>query len=151
VAVEAVAVKAIKMVLLVVLAAEVLWMLVLAVLELQDKEAMVVEIQARYLVVAEAAVPAELEEQLVQAVALVEQDLHHLYREHQQLTLAVVAVDHLQCLLLVVLVVLVLAETGALRLEHQLQPDLHLQALVEAEVLTAPQAIILVLMVVMVL
>jgi fumarate reductase subunit D len=63
----------------------------------------------------------------------------------------VVAVDHLQRLLLVVLVVLVLAETGALRLEHQLQPDLHLQALVGAEVLTALQAIILVLMVVVAL
>jgi hypothetical protein len=63
----------------------------------------------------------------------------------------VVAVDHLQRLLLVVLVVLVLAETGALRLEYQLQPDLHSQALVEAEVLTALQAIILVLMVVVAL
>jgi hypothetical protein len=63
----------------------------------------------------------------------------------------VVAVDHLQRLLLVVLVVLVLVETGALRLEHQLQPDLHLQALVEAEVLTLLQAIILVLMVVVAL
>jgi hypothetical protein len=124
---------------------------VLAVLEQLAKEIMVMEIHPDPWAVAEAAVPAELEEQLVQAVALVEQDLHHLYREHQQLTLAVVAADHLQCLLLVVLVVLVLAETGALRLEHQLQPDLHLQALVEAEVLTLLQAIILVLMVVVAL
>jgi hypothetical protein len=72
VAVEAAAVQAIKVVLLVVLAAAVLWMLVLAVLEQLDKEIMVVEMQARYLVVAAAAVPAELEEQLVQAVVLVE-------------------------------------------------------------------------------
>jgi hypothetical protein len=72
VAVEAAAVQAIKVVLLVVLAAEVLWTPVLAVLEQLDKEIMVVEIHRDHRVVAEAAVPAELEEQLVQAVALVE-------------------------------------------------------------------------------
>ena len=71
-AVEAVAVQAIKVVLLVVLAAAVLWTPVLAVLEQLDKEIMVVEIHPDPWAVAEAAVPAELEEQLVQAVALVE-------------------------------------------------------------------------------
>jgi hypothetical protein len=83
VAVEAAAVQAIKMVLLVVLAAAVLWILVLAVLEQLDKEIMVMEIHPDLWAVAEAAVPADLEEQLVQAVALVEQDLHHLYQVQQ--------------------------------------------------------------------